>query len=203
MAGQVVLLRAVNRIPNTTQQNQDEIALDANRPGERHPPAFRATECCGAGAGRPQAVRTGTLPEPTPVLSGGGGHGAEGVRYFLIYDCRTPSHPINLGSVFTKTVSYDFSNKYTFQSDGVLFRLKASRLPEADISRCGKYTQEGTEPGRSSDNIKTRVNTLSFTFGREREWGGGTEKGGAGGSTSMFNSLPILWSQPGGRTRKI
>jgi len=82
-----------------------------------------------------------------------------------------------LGAVFTKTVSYDFSNKYTFQSDWVLFRLKASWLPEADVSQCGKYTQEGTEPGRSSDNIKTCVNTLSFTdFGREREWGGGAQK---------------------------
>lgn len=171
--------------------------------GELHLPSGLLS-AVGAGTRRPQAERIGTLPESTPVLGGGGGHRAEGVRDFLIYDHRTPSHPINLGSVFTKTVSYDFSNKYTFQSDGVLFRLKASRLPEADISRCGKYTQEGTEPGRSSDNIKTCVNTLSFTdFGREREWGGGTEKGGAGENTSMFNSLRILWSRPGGRTRKI
>lgn len=51
----------------------------------------------------------------------------EGVaQCFLIYDRRAPSHPINLGAVFTKAVSYDFSNKYIFQSDGVLFRLNAS-----------------------------------------------------------------------------
>lgn len=44
--------------------------------------------------------------------------------------------------------------------------------PEADISLCGKYTEEETEPGRSSDDIKTCVNTLSFKdFGRERERG--------------------------------
>lgn len=48
------------------------------------------------------------------------------VQCFLIYDCRAPSDPINLGAVFTKAVSYDFSNKYIFQSDGVLFRLNAS-----------------------------------------------------------------------------
>lgn len=39
---------------------------------------------------------------------------------------RAPNDPINLGADFTKTVSYDFSNKYIFQSDGVLFRLNAS-----------------------------------------------------------------------------
>lgn len=52
---------------------------------------------------------------------------AGGVQCFLIYNRRAPSDPINLGAVFTKTVSYDFSNKYIFQSDGVLFRLNASR----------------------------------------------------------------------------
>lgn len=53
--------------------------------------------------------------------------GEGGVQGSLIYDHRAPSDPINLGAVFTKTVSYDFSNKYIFQSDGVLFRLNASR----------------------------------------------------------------------------
>lgn len=54
------------------------------------------------------------------------GEGASG-----LFDLQPPrpkrSDPINLGAVFTKTVSYDFSNKYIFQSDGVLFKLNASR----------------------------------------------------------------------------
>lgn len=53
--------------------------------------------------------------------------GEGGVQCFLIYNRRAPSDPINLGTVSTQTVSYDFSNKYIFQSDGVLFRLNVSR----------------------------------------------------------------------------
>lgn len=42
--------------------------------------------------------------------------------------------------------------------------------PEADASPRGKYTEEEAEPGHSSDDIKTCVNTLSFTdFGRGRK----------------------------------
>lgn len=115
MAGPVAVLRARKRIPNTTQQSQyapnvwhsqlitpGETALDATcLVRESHLPSDLLS-AVGAGTGRPQAERIGTLPESTPVLGGGGGHRAEGVRDFLIYDHRTPSHPINLGSVSPK-----------------------------------------------------------------------------------------------------
>lgn len=61
--------------------------------------------------------------------------GEEGVRCFLIYNHRAPTNPINLGAVFTKTVSYDFSNKYISQSDGVLFRLNASRSRHLSVQK--------------------------------------------------------------------
>lgn len=64
-----------------------------------------------------QGLRGQGLPQNPPQCWGycRGGQGRR-CRFFLIYDHCTPSHPINLGAVFTKTVSYDFSNKYTFQS---------------------------------------------------------------------------------------
>lgn len=65
--------------------------------------------------------RTGAAAE---ALQGEEGGGVPAFKFTT--GPRTPNDPINLGAVFTKTVSYDFSNKYIFQSDGVLFRLNAS-----------------------------------------------------------------------------
>lgn len=102
------------------------MGLSAKSRNEIHLPASRHLSSTGGyrREGRAAGWPGGASPR-LELLWGRGGGGR--VQRFLIYNCRAPSDPINLGAVFTKTVSYDFSNKYIFQSDGVLFRLNVSR----------------------------------------------------------------------------